>query len=321
MQRPISVMNYSAVRQFGQFGGSGVTAYVGPSSGISRLAATVTAQGSMLSLAAPYANCSYSLEFYGPSIACGPASSTNATRIAKFIDAPGTENPYTFVSFVPLNNSGEYSGSDVALVGLNETLNNQGYSVATYDSVSLDHGRIYVTVYDGPSGIGSANKTIECGLYNTSYDVNFTFSNEQPNLTITNATRLNGVASNLALARCGNNETINNEAGVCSPEGVAYFALLDAFGQQLIGYLVSSHYGGSVSPILTQVSKTAFMDSKELYGAQYYMDNGETTEVPPTDAVGLTQALEDAFTNAALSLLSSTSFLCVSHTYADFPQI
>ncbi|KAI7776108.1 hypothetical protein LA080_005833 [Diaporthe eres] len=266
VERPISSLNYSAVRQFGQIGMGADYRFMGPSSGISRLVATVAAQGSILNTPAPYANCSYQLEFHGPSLSCG---------------------------------------------GLRYTL--EGGSTAaqssTYDAVSEDHGRIYVVINDNSGGnFGwAANKTIECGLYNTSYSVNFAFSNGQPNLTIVNTTHLNGVASDAALAMCNSGISLN-EASVCSPEAVAYIALLNAFGQQLLGYLEQSHYG-HIWSLQTQVAKTVFMDTKELYEAQYYMNNGKDADTQPANAMGMAETLEEVFTNATLSLFSKTSFL------------
>ncbi|KAG6361328.1 hypothetical protein INS49_009553 [Diaporthe citri] len=310
VQRPISSLNYSAVRQFGQIGMGADYRFMGPSSGISRLMATVAAQGSMLNPPAPYANCSYHLEFYGPSLSCGSATSTNTTRIAEIINPQGQEDPRPFVSFVPFS-GGNNNETDAALHGLQYTL--QGGSTAaqssTYDAVSNDHGRIYIVINDKLGGnFGwAANKTIECGLYNTSYGVDFAFSNGQPNLNIVNATRLNGVASDAALAMC-NSETSRNEASVCSPEAVAYIALLNAFGQQLLGYLEQSHYG-HIWSLQTQVAKTVFMDTNELYEAQYYMNNGKHADTQPVDAMGMAEALEEVFSNATLSLFSKTSFL------------
>lgn len=90
----------------------------------------------------------------------------------------------------------------------------------------------------------SANKTIECGLYNTSYNVDFAFNNGQPNLSIIIATRLNGVASHAALAMCDPKTTGSpKDASVCSPEAVAYIAVLNALGHMLLGFLEQSHYG------------------------------------------------------------------------------
>lgn len=297
VEYPVPMINYSAVRQFGQIGAY----YLAPSSGISRLAATVTSQGSILNIRAPYANCSYSFELFGPSLSCGPTTSANGTQIVKFLNPEGLEDPYPFVAFVP---SGE---------GVNRTLMNQGVSECSrgfeceYDWVSEDHARLYVFV----QALHKNQTGIECGLYNASHNVDISFSNEQQKLTV-QTTRLNGVAANVALAICGNNDTIHNDAGVCSPSGVAYLALLNAMGQQLCGYLESSHYDGTISSTMTQVVKTAFMDTEELWDAQYIM-NGEasytTPRHAPAGAIGIAQALEETFLNLTLSLFSSDLFL------------
>ncbi|KAL2287055.1 hypothetical protein FJTKL_06070 [Diaporthe vaccinii] len=51
------------------------------------------------------------------------------------------------------------------------------------------------------------------------------------------------------------------------------------------------------------------MDTKELYEAQYYMNNGKDADTQPANAMGMAETLEEVFTNATLSLFSKTSFL------------
>lgn len=218
----------------------------------------------------------------------------------------------SFVGFVP--EYCRYNETDAAICGLNETLGrlSTNHWSSAYDSISTDHARIYVVVPDQKAGnLGwAANKTIECGLLNTSYGVEFSSSNGQLNLATKNATRLNGVAASVdALTMCDP----SSEAAVCSPETVAYTALLNALGQQLTGYLEQSHYS-HIWASQTQVDKTVLMETKELYRSQYYMSHGISPDTVPADAMAMTQALEEVFSNTTLSLFSSTSFLYVSHT-------
>lgn len=292
-----------------------------PSSGISRLVATVAAQGSILNPPAPYANCSYHLQFYGPSLSCGSAISTNTTRVAEILSLHDIDT-MPFVSFLPMEGS-YYNETDAALSGLRYILDgwshqDQMLSMSSFDLVSEDHGRIYVAIndkFDGKFG-KSAYKIIECGLYNMSYNVVFAFSNWQPSLAIANATRLNGVASKAALTMCRYG-TAFEEVSVCSPDAMAYIALFDAFGQQLVGHLEESHFG-PIWSYQTQVAKTVFMDTKELYGYQYCMDNGKEAGTRPDDAMGMAEALEEVFTNTTLSLFSRKSFLYVLNKWHPF---
>lgn len=219
-----------------------------------------------------------------------------------------------FVSFLPMEEGNFYNETDAALSGLRYTLAGKSYeaevpSMLSFDAVSEDHGRIYVAINDSFDGnFGKpAYKIIECGLYNMSYNVVFAFSNWQPSLAIANTTRLNGVASKAALTMCRSDTAW---ASVCLPEAMAYIALFDAFGQQLVGYLEESHYG-PIWSYQTQVAKTVFMDTKELYKYQYYMDNGKEADTRPDDAMGMAEALEEVFTNTTLSLFSRKSFLYV----------
>lgn len=129
-----------------------------PSSGISRLVATVAAQGSILNPPppAPYANCSYHLQFYGPSLSCGSATSRNTTRVAEILSLHGVVDPMPFVSFLPMEGS-FYNETDAALSGLRYTLEGKSYeaevpSRLSFDAVSEDHGRIYVAINDSFDG-------------------------------------------------------------------------------------------------------------------------------------------------------------------------
>lgn len=203
--------------------------------------------------------------------------------------------------------------TDKALYGLKYILQGGSTEVfgSTFDVESEDNGKIYVVVNDdfhSDVSFGlSANKTIECGLYNMSYSVEFAFSNGQPKLTILHTTRLNGVGGQ-GVCEYSVLDERDEAPPVCSPEAVAYMALLSAFSQQLVGFLEQSHYG-YITSILTQVAKTAFMDTKELYKSQYYMNHGKNPDTLPPDAMGMAQALEEVFTNATLSLFSEGSFL------------
>lgn len=314
-QRRIPSLNYSAFRQFSEIGIGGPDIFRGPSSEISRLMAAVTSQGSILNPPAPYANCSYRLDFYAPSLSCGSATSTNTTRVAEMINTASTSGQQRFVSFVPINTF-RNNQTDAALSGLQYVLDGEtlAASESTYDTMSEDHARIYIVVRDGHSGNfrGPSNETIECGLYNTSYNVNFSFQDGQPNLTILNSTRLNGVhvATPAELSQCA--------SGVCFPEALAYIALLNALGQQLLGYLQQSHYG-YLWPSQTQVTKTVLMDTKEMVRARASL-NEQDQDTLLADALGMSEALEEIFANATLSLFSRASFLCVFNIWHPVPS-
>lgn len=310
-QRSIPSLNYSAFRQFSEIGVGGPDTFRGPSSEVSRLMAAVTSQGSILNPPAPYTNCSYYLDFYAPSLSCSSATSINTTRVAEMINTASASGRQQFVSFVPIKTF-RNNQTDAALSGLQYVLDGETLAnlESTYDTVSEDHARIYIVVRDGYSS-NFDNETIECGLYNTSYNINFSFQDGQPNLTILNSTRLNGVhvASSAELAQCA--------SGVCSPEAVAYIALLNALGQQLLGYLQLSHYG-YLWPSQTQVTKTVLMDTKEMVRARASL-NKQDQDTLLADALGMSEALEEIFANATLSLFSRASFLCVLNIWHPVP--
>lgn len=224
----------------------------------------------------------------------------------------GYGGPGPFVSFVPRECDSASNETDKAICGLNLVLDRSatGYRGSTqFDSVSQDHARMYVAVPEKPEGNTGwhANKTIECGLFNKSYEVEFSSGNGQLKTAIKKATRLNGVAGDDARTRsmCDGQ---SHRPSICYPDSISYIALLHALNMQLTGYLQQSPYG-HISAHLTQVDKTIFMDTKELYRSQYFMNHGTNPDTVPADAMGITQALEEVFTNATLSLFSSASFL------------
>lgn len=323
---PIPSIDYGRIdaQKFALLNSGGPTGYIGPAQRVVRLLASITSQGSILQIAAPYPNCTYSIPFYGPSLSCGPTTTGNASfqedvwkLINNYTCPQGTCHgiePF-YIGFVP-----QYSGttlSDAVLIGLNMTLNSPNNiqtgseiagSGATLDQVSTDHARFYATTLkagapsnDGVNGISysaSAYETIECGLYNTSYVVNFTFNNGLQNITVTNITQLNGVDGNQWFRQCGVAE------GTCSGPAMAYYSIMDALDNQMIGFLQTLEYGQPES-IRTQITNTVLMETTEI------QDNMGFGYRQPLSIVNTTlgKALEQSVLNATLSLFSDSYFL------------
>jgi hypothetical protein len=107
-----------------------------------------------------------------------------------------------YIGFIP--QSSDISLSDDALLGLNWTLTdpNSIKFPRTLDDTRNDHVRFYATTLkvedDSIDGFfanysASTYETIECGLYNASYVVKFSFNNGLQDVVVTNMTKLNGV--------------------------------------------------------------------------------------------------------------------------------
>ena len=127
---------------------------------------SVTSQGSILQIVAPYPNCTYLVPFYGPSISCGPTTTGNSSfqeEIGDVIVNAGLVN-ITYVAFVPQLEI-NLTLSDAALVGLKGILINpysklpSNYNSTTIDQVSTDHARLYATTSRPPGGPISASGT------------------------------------------------------------------------------------------------------------------------------------------------------------------
>lgn len=325
----IPMIDYNVFRHSAQWGGDGENYYTAPSNRLSRLITTVISKGSILDFTPPSANSSYSVDFYGPSISCGPPTSFNHSQIADLIrEFSSTLGRTTikYFGFVPSHNVINETHLDEALAGLNNTLQDNQY-VETFDRISEDHARLYVAVPSLDSGssstfAGTADTAIECGLYNTSFQVDFIFNDGRQDTKIRNLTRLNGVTSAIAVSNyC---DVPSGPGQICSATETAYIALLDALGSQLVGLIEQSHYG-PIGATRTQILNSVLMDSQELHEMQEQVDDllalsTEATAAPDVEPLSIANmsiadALEQVFINCTLSLFSESYFM-----YVDRPQ-
>ncbi|PMD36323.1 hypothetical protein L207DRAFT_587331 [Hyaloscypha variabilis F] len=291
---------------------SGIYAYYdGPAPRIRRLMSSVTSQGSILQIVAPYPNCTYLVPFYGPSISCGLTTTGNSSFQEEIAD-------------LDIN----LTLSDAALVGLKGILINpyskllSNYNSTTIDQVSTDHARLYATTSRPSGGLISASgyETIECGLYNASYVVNFTFSNGQQDVIVKNMTQLNGPILTSICLYVGK----TMQEGPCTAPGMAYTSILDALGNILIVYLAGYEYGslGAIYPQGTQIMGTVLMESIELQGnlGASKGTNGLVEQLSIANMT-LSEALEQIVLNATLSLFSDSYFLQNSTTASILPVL
>ncbi|KAH7155246.1 hypothetical protein B0J13DRAFT_582323 [Dactylonectria estremocensis] len=296
----LPVIDYAYPKTFAEYANAGGGGYAAPSNAVARLMAAVASQGSIAHISAPYSNCSYSVEFYGPSLSCGylPLDDPIYDRI----DGPqfGSQPMIAFVAFVPqTSNVINGTETDDAVYGLNVTVD-RGLTtnLITLDTShsSTDHAKIFVVV---PSSYGIANTTIECGLYNSSYAVDFSFTNGQQDVIVRNRTRLNGVTWS-----SGGITTSYNV------QQVAYTAIMNALGNLLVGTLRRSQYG-YITPRNTLVTSTILMQTEEMQRllavTQSFFD--DAPERLSLRNMTMSRALEQVVTNTTLSLFSNSYFL------------
>lgn len=305
---PVPVPEYANYLRYAQWGDGGGNYYIGPSSRISRLISSVASTGTVSTIPAPFPNSSYSMEFYGPAIECenlDPSTSALAQSLNQNVTDYGRVGGVSlgYVGFAPNCLSSSDADCDTndtvaAISGLGRTLNSEVSSGnMPFDYVSTDYAKLYIVAPDPTLAYTGDNfTTIRCGLFNSSYSGTITFINGQQVLDFS-ISRKEGLLTNPALSWDSSQASCDSIA--------AYLSIFDALGRILLGMIRISHYGFA-TPDRTQILTSVLMQTRELQ--QLPEINRE--QAPLTIAnMSMTEALEQIFTNATLSLLSDSYFL------------
>lgn len=200
-----------------------------------------------LTEAAPCSHCQYSLNFYGPLVTCARTSAaTEAVIYSAIRNATNTEDYFStsllYTSFVPQNlNSANFSSA--LANGVNDVYGGHYY---TKDEASTDYAKIYVQY--------QLNTTLECGLYNASYEADFQFTNGAQAISIKNVTKLNGIpysamSTYMILNGYRSCPTCYNDTWALRQEleYPAYFAVGEALNMVLVGLIDGTMYSGVVT--------------------------------------------------------------------------
>ncbi|KAL1847676.1 hypothetical protein Daus18300_013882 [Diaporthe australafricana] len=203
-------------------------------------------------------------------------------------------NGFKYVGFVPSYVSVSDDEPDIrasSLQGLNDTLlDRNGASQPNVDYVSTDYARLFF----GLPGHGT--QLIECGLYNSSFQVNFTFTDGQQDIQVIKTARLNGVnAQNSQTHDCGD-DLESRPPQSCYAANTIYVSILEALGPYLVGRIDFDHYG-FFYPVRTQIMSSIFMQTQELHDI--------FAEEEPLSIANLSMAaaLEQVFTNVTLIIV------------------
>ncbi|KAF4334983.1 hypothetical protein FBEOM_11180 [Fusarium beomiforme] len=320
----IPKIDYSNPLNFAQWTGQGGVGYNAPSSYVSRVLLSVSSLGSILTIPAPSPNSSYHVDFYGPTISCStPSNATYANLLAETVkNSTCCGNTVGYVGFAPAFYTQEKSEEYYAVLGLTSALNDSLVSKASsYDRTGkANSAKFYVIVPDRPLSnyYIMVNKSVECQLYNSSFAINFTFSNGQQDISY-KTERLNGVSYlNTGISQRGSKDTTQLHASV------AYISLMDALGKLLLGSLQISHYG-FINPVQTQIMSSVLMDAKEMQivqqmnAQQYSADGGLQKAESVIGNISMADALEQLFTNVTISLFSNSKFLQNETTASSGP--
>ncbi|PTB70916.1 hypothetical protein BBK36DRAFT_1108252 [Trichoderma citrinoviride] len=313
----LPTINTTSPYPFAQWGNEGGGGYVAPSVAVARLVSSVASQGTILPIQAPHLNSSYALSFYGPSLSCGPLggnSSFHAAYDKTFTEAYGSNwgmanQAVTYFSFVPQTARDNKTGDDIinwenrTLSGLRAIFGGEDLTgtLATLDNAAMGGDtqarcRFFVAF---PTYGTFANRTIECGLYNSSYHVDLRFENGRQAIKIRNSTRLNPVSG----------ATTAGQGDHILPQ-VAYISIMDALGGTLMGKIMATRYG-SLQPVRTQVLSTVLTQAHDM---QYLQRGfGDTGILGAKSGSGtnlsMAKTLEQLVSNITLSLFSSPELL------------
>ncbi|KAL6791487.1 hypothetical protein GGI42DRAFT_335764 [Trichoderma sp. SZMC 28013] len=316
----LPTINSTSPYPFAQWGNEGGGGYVAPSVAVARLVSSVASQGSILPIQAMGLNSSYSLDFYGPSLSCGPLGGNSEFHAAydkTFQEAYGStwgmsNQVVTYFSFVPQtardNKTGDtiINWEDRTLSGLRaifdpETILDLSGNLATIDDTASSADRsARCRFFVGFPTYGSfANRTIECGLYNSSYNVDLRFDNGKQTINIRNLTRLNPVSV----------ATVTGQGDHTIPE-VAYVSIMDSLGGILMGKIIATRYG-SLQPVRTQVLSTVLTQAHDMQYLQNGFGQAGILGEKSGNGTNLTMAetLEQLVSNITLSLFSNPDLL------------
>ncbi|KAG8422064.1 hypothetical protein J3459_010732 [Metarhizium acridum] len=287
--------------------------YAAPSIAVSRLVSSVASQGSIIPMKAPYPNSSFSTTFHAPSLSCRPMGGGPEFHAAfdkLFLNL--TEPNYgagsiekSFFSFVPqhppaLRKNETDDRKLRTLRGLQAILDKAGFAM-TVDN--LEDPTSPCWFYFGfPIAQGYANRTIQCGLYNSSYDVEWKYSNGEQTTTVRNMTRLNPVS-----AANADNKLMYYANG--RPD-VPYVAVMDALGALLMGWIQSTRFG-VLWASRTQILSTVLTQTYEMQHLRHSALKIVPVEPQSSHETNLTmvEAMEQLVTNISVSLFSVEDFL------------
>ncbi|KAK0649134.1 hypothetical protein B0T16DRAFT_491818 [Cercophora newfieldiana] len=295
--------------------------YNRPATAITRLVANVASSGSILPILAPFPNSSYSLDFYGPSISCVRADPILEQSVTNRTERDSLS--YLYIGFVPdPPDSRALNDTTIDILnGVNLTLLSTSTKVSklqTYDELGTNgHARLFIWTrlpgnYNTTTKVtigADPPKLMECGLFNSSYKVDFNYTNNRQSISVRNLTRLNGITYSTYLSF--NFTTVPEPPGFF--EGAIGCALMEALSKMLVGFLrLASVTDGWVSDGELGILNTVLMQAHEV--RRLYQKVAQDEFTPFTEPLvirnmSIAEAIEELSQNITLSLFSNPYFL------------
>lgn len=305
--------------------------YAGAAQLVQRIAAATATQGEILPIQPPALNASWSLQFWGPAIQCNNVSETQRTTIlnsyVSYVESPSSWIlPPSYISWgiqnsteaIPFNNTtgtlelSQYGWYDYGFVTMFVAYIGD-YDIIPWTVMQEHFSTSSIQAFGGWPQILRNLSAIECNLYNSSYAVQFEYTNGAQNVTISRPDTSQDVLFTAAQADfnlpMGANETWDG-FDQSSMLAASYQAIFDAFTQLIYGIIYSQTEQSD--SFITQTILTETEDLEFLY-TQLAIQNtvGDSPAFqmrsmePLLGSRGpLIDALERLFENFTISLLS-----------------
>jgi hypothetical protein len=333
-------LNFASIMN--QIGLSAAFVYRGPQYSVQEVVSASCADGSILPIEPVGSNASWSLVFDGPAIGCSAVSPDEKVvilgNIGEYMTVDNCQTSFGYISWTP-DSSGSVpfynDSSNSSYILRSSTLSTSAPGqLKTYLATFPNMKDMIMTggCYDNAMQemLGDA-AIISCGLYNTTYEVSFSYINGRQNISITSAEHHNDIYAAPIIAGAG----LETELNVTTAQNYAYQAVWDAFGRILVGLIYSSNVadnGGAVIAINTTIMASALFNTEELaflgdWSSQYSavgmnslqqlvlqsqehpltgIFNGTWIRQAPASTSPLVATLEESFKKATVSLMSSS---------------
>jgi len=319
--------------------------YRGPSSQVRRLAAATAANGDILAIQPPSLNASWSLNFWGPALHCNNVSGVDRTDILENIGSWSEEHltpiSYTYLSWVgqlnrqPFINGTFWVDPNNLVLGVPVLYIASSYDWLRWSSEGERTNNDTVESFGGWSGFLSNTTLLSCELYNSSYALDFNYTNGVQEIIVT---RPDVSQDRPVLAEqdfyfpTGDQERWNTTGcevrSYSDPHcydrqyarSLSYQAIAEAFFELLIGSRGIPSGTGTSS-----VMRTVLTDTDELL---FLTSKGVETDVLPNEYASvynksplarsrgpLSDTIEHLFENITISMLSEQSLRYVAVTF------
>ncbi|KAJ9300723.1 hypothetical protein DTO271G3_1887 [Paecilomyces variotii] len=313
-------MNFSQVI----WGGEGPIQYLSSQDSVRRVAELAAAEGEILPIPAPNVNSSWQVNFHGPALSCNPVNDSLRNDIGQNILQVSYENmgiDYGYLSWTPARNSSlpfylNGSGSYVLKANPLETGGSFGESMTAPLSLFVGVFPTVNTVCDwiDPGNLPCNTTTyllenstiLQCSLYNTSYNTNFTYVNGAQTVTISLGGVLNSVpfVGEIFYNWTDPNVTISSYV-LSSRENFAYQSVMESFGRLLVGSIRNPPISDtdSISGVYQTAPPTSVMSTALSETPEFSFLNSDES-ISFSNNQSFSDAIEDMFQNITVSLMS-----------------